>query len=122
MESLSLTALAAEQLALARTATSGRSAHTVHGGRDHVLRQTLLALAAGHGLGEHDSPGEATLQVLLGRVRLTADGESWNGEDGDHVIIPASRHSLDALDDSVILLTVAAREAVRGPPLAGKDL
>jgi quercetin dioxygenase-like cupin family protein len=36
----------------------------VFGGREHVLRQTLIALAAGHQLDEHDSPGEATVHVL----------------------------------------------------------
>ena len=43
----SLTALAREQLELALAASSGRSAHTVFGGSEHHLRQTLIALAAG---------------------------------------------------------------------------
>jgi hypothetical protein len=47
MESTSLTALADEQLAVARHAHSGRAAHTIHGGHDHPLRQTLLSLAQG---------------------------------------------------------------------------
>ena len=46
MNSLSLADLASEQLTLAKTATSGRSAHTVHGGHEHDLRQTVIALAA----------------------------------------------------------------------------
>ena len=46
----SLTALAREQLELARAASSGRSAHTVFGGHEHVLHQTLIALVADHGL------------------------------------------------------------------------
>lgn len=97
----------------ARSATNGRSAHTVHtvhGGSDHALRHTLLALTAGHGLDDHESPGEATLQVLRGRVRLTAGDESWEGADGDHLVIPALRHSLAAVDDSVVLLTVVVRQ------------
>ena len=44
MEKMSLTALAREQLAGAERASSGRSAHTVYGGHEHVLRQTLIAL------------------------------------------------------------------------------
>jgi hypothetical protein len=47
MEKLSLTALAREQLKLARCASSGRSSHTVYGGHEHVLRQTVIALASG---------------------------------------------------------------------------
>ncbi len=57
MESTSLTQLADEQLAAARSSNSGRAAHTVHGGHDHQLRQTLIALASGHELSEHHSPG-----------------------------------------------------------------
>ncbi len=106
----SLTALADEQLAVAHaTAGSGRSAHTVHGGHEHALRQTLIALTAGSGLAEHNSPGEATLQVLRGRVRLTTAGDSVEAEAGDLLVIPPERHSLDAIDDSAVLLTVALR-------------
>ncbi|MEQ4302006.1 cupin domain-containing protein [Plantactinospora sp. B6F1] len=107
MQSISLTTLVDEQLATARESSSGRSARTVHGGHEHSLRQTLLALAAGHSLGDHDSPGEATLQVLRGRVRLTTAADTWEGSAGDHLVIPAERHGLTALDDSAVLLTVA---------------
>lgn len=107
MESQSLTTLASELLAAARAANSGRSARTIHGGHAHVLRQTLLALTAGSRLAEHESPGEATLQVLVGRVRLTAGDDSWEGAAGDYMHIPPQRHHLDATDDAVIMLTVA---------------
>lgn len=106
MEKSSLTALAREQLKVARQTSSGRSAHTVFGGHDHVLRQTLIALAAGHGLDEHDSPGEATVHVLHGRVRLNTADHGWEGSPGDLLIVPAARHTLDALEDSAVLLTV----------------
>jgi quercetin dioxygenase-like cupin family protein len=102
----SLTALVREQLEQARQASSGRSAHTVFGGHEHLLRQTLIALAAGHGLDEHASPGEATLHVLHGRVRLTAGETAWEGSPGDLLIVPATRHALAALEDSAVLLTV----------------
>lgn len=106
MESLSLTALANEKLAEARQAHSGRAAHTIHGGHTHELRQTLLALLAGHELSEHYSPGEATLQVLQGHVRLTAEEDTWNGKTGDYVAIPPIRHAVEAIEDSVVMLTV----------------
>lgn len=108
-DTLSLTALADEQLAEAHTTGTGRSAHTVHGGQEHALRQTLIALTAGSGLAEHNSPGEATLQVLRGRVRLTAAGDSAEADAGEFLVIPRLRHSLDALTDSAVLLTVALR-------------
>jgi quercetin dioxygenase-like cupin family protein len=106
MEKSSLTALAREQLKIAQQASSGRSAHTVYGGHEHTLRQTLIALAAGHKLDEHDNPGEATLHVLHGRVLLSAGDVGWEGSPGDLLIVPAARHSLDALEDSAVLLTV----------------
>ncbi|WP_250572537.1 cupin domain-containing protein [Nonomuraea sediminis] len=73
------------------------------------MRQTLLAIAAGHGLDEHESPGEATLQVLHGRVRLASGHHTWEGKAGDFLVIPPERHSLTAIDDSAVLLTVAVR-------------
>ncbi|HET8617184.1 MAG TPA: cupin domain-containing protein [Actinomycetales bacterium] len=107
MEKSSLTALAREKLERARATSSGRSAETVYGGHEHVLRQTLVALAAGQVMDEHENPGEATLHVLQGRVRMAAGATSWDGAPGDLLVIPQARHSLEALEDSVVLLTVA---------------
>ena len=107
MEKISLTALARQQLDAARRASSGRSAHTVFGGHEHTLRQTLIALTAGSSQDEHNSPGEATLQVLHGRVRVSNSETGWDGSPGDHIVVPRSRHGLRAIEDSVVLLTVA---------------
>jgi len=107
MEKSSLTALARQQLKLAQDASSGRSSHTVYGGHEHVLRQTLIALAAGQLLDEHENPGEATVHVLHGRVRLAAGDTAWEGSPGDLLVVPDSRHTLEALEGSAVLLTVA---------------
>lgn len=107
MEKLSLTALVRQQLSLAQNASSGRSASTVFGGHEHVLRQTMIALMAGQMLNEHENPGEATVHVLHGRVRLAAGGTSWEGSPGDLLIVPDAPHTLEAPETSVVLLTVA---------------
>lgn len=43
----------------------------MYGGHERSLRQTLIALRADARLDDHESPGDATLQVLAGRVLLT---------------------------------------------------
>ena len=110
-EVTNLTALAAEQLEVARAATPGRSARSLYGGRGHELRQNLLAITAGKALGEHESPGEATLQVVVGRVRLIAGEESWEMGAGDFMAIPPARHNLEALEDAAVVLSVKIASA-----------
>ena len=88
MDALSMTTLAGEQLIAAHASSAGRSARTIHGGHEKALRQTVLALLAGRALGEHESPGEATLQVLAGRVRLSAGDCSREAATGEYLVIP----------------------------------
>lgn len=107
MDTTSLTALVDEHLRAAKDAPGGRSALTIYGGHEHRLRQTLIALSAGHALNEHESPGEATLQVLRGQVAVVSDDATSEASAGDFLVIPNSRHRLDALDDSAVLLTVS---------------
>lgn len=77
----------------------------MHGGHDQQLRQTLIALASGRSLDEHESPKEATIYVVQGRVRLTAGDKSWPGAAGHFIAVPDARHVLAADEDSVVLLT-----------------
>jgi quercetin dioxygenase-like cupin family protein len=107
MQRFSLEALGRQQLELAASAGGGHTADTVYGGHEKVLRQTVIGMTRGARLAEHENPGEATVHVLHGRVRLTAGELSWEGRQGDLIIVPDSRHSLEALEDSAVLLTVA---------------
>jgi quercetin dioxygenase-like cupin family protein len=107
MQKMSLTALVRQQLELAHGASSGRSSSTVYGGHERQLRQTVIALTAGQALSEHENPGEATVHVLHGRVRLAAGDTSWDGTTGDLLIVPDARHTLEALENAAVLLTVA---------------
>jgi quercetin dioxygenase-like cupin family protein len=106
MQKLSLEALGRELLGKAAKGP-GRAGQTVVGGHEKTLRQTVIAMTAGAELTEHASPGQASVHVLRGRVALTAGGESWEGRDGDLIIVPDAPHALRAEQDSVILLTVA---------------
>lgn len=109
MQKLSLVALARELLGRASGASGGRTAHTVFGGHEKVLRQTVIAMVKDTALTEHANPGEASVHVLRGRVLLAAGDQSWEGRDGDLLIVPDAPHSLHALQDSAVLLTVAKR-------------
>lgn len=107
MEKSSLVALARQQLDVARRASSGRSAKTVHGGHEKVLRQTVIALCADRSTDDYANPGEATIHVLTGRLRLSTGSVTWEGSAGDLLIVPRTRSSIYAMEDSVLLLTVA---------------
>ena len=107
MQKFSLQAMARELLERARGSSGGRTAATVIGGHEKVLRQTVIAMVKGAALGEHENPGEASVHVLVGRVRLSTGEHSWEGRHGDLLVVPGSAHSLEALEDSAVLLTVA---------------
>jgi quercetin dioxygenase-like cupin family protein len=107
MQKISIDALATQQLKAATAASSGRAADTVYGGHEKILRQTVIAMTNGTTVSEHRNPGEATILVLRGRVRLRAGANSWQARTGDLLIVPDSVHSLEAEEDAVVLLTVA---------------
>jgi quercetin dioxygenase-like cupin family protein len=107
MQKLSLVALGRELQGKAAGSESGRAAQTVNGGHEKSLRQTVIAMNANAELAEHANPGEATVHVLHGRVVLSSSGQSWEGRDGDLIIVPDAPHSLRAEQDSIVLLTVA---------------
>jgi quercetin dioxygenase-like cupin family protein len=105
--------LADQLLERATSERAGRAArslpHPVDG-----LRQTVIALRAGAELAEHESPGAASLMVIRGRVRLVTDEESVELR-GNHISpIPDRRHSLQAEEDSVVLLSVAVPDRAPG--------
>ena len=108
MNIASINTLADDRLATATTAArSGRSSVTVYGRSGARLRQTVVALAAGRVMGKHKSPGDASLLCLRGRVVLHAAQSHAELAPGDLVAVPPQRHAVEALEPSVVLLTVA---------------
>lgn len=104
---IDLPTAAAEVMADARVAKAGRAGRTLTPGAGAQLKQTLLALTAGAVLADHESPGEASLQVLSGSIDLTAGDTTLRLEAGAHCPIPAMRHGVTGIEDTVVLITVA---------------
>ena len=107
MDVAAINQLAAELLVKAASADSGRSSVTVYSRSGARLRQTLMALAAGRMMGEHKSPGDASLLCLQGRVLLRAGDAEVELGPGGLVAVPPQRHDIEALEPSVLLLSVA---------------
>jgi quercetin dioxygenase-like cupin family protein len=107
MDKISLEAKARELARTASGARSGRAADTVFGGHEKLLRQTVVSLRAGAELAEHHSPGEATLLVITGRLRLKVGEVAWRARTWDYLVIPDAPHSVEAETDTTFLLTVA---------------
>lgn len=109
MKKTALAAVTRELLRDAAGSTSGRAARTIHGGHGLLLRQTVIALSAGSAMAEHNSPGEASLQVLLGEIVLVTGDTRWQLMAGDFLELPPDPHSVEATSDAVLLLTVSNR-------------
>jgi quercetin dioxygenase-like cupin family protein len=110
-------ALAGELLEKASAERAGRAARTLPHPVDG-LRQTLIALRDGAALDEHESPGAASLMVIRGRVRIDAGDDSVEVGPHEIVPIPDERHSLTAVEQSVVLLSVAV--PARSPDAVGR--
>lgn len=106
LEVHSLATAAEDLLAAAGASHARRAASTLYGGREAILRQTAIALLADAELAEHESPPEATVQVLRGRIVVHGADREWELATGDLLPIPPERHSVRAIQDSVFLLSV----------------
>lgn len=107
-----LAMLADYLLPLAAENPQGRASQRVDLDHEHV-RMTAIGFTAGAVLPDHRNPGEAVLQVLRGRVRLSDARLTIEVEQGMIARIPDGLHRVEALEPSVILLTAL--------PLPGRD-
>lgn len=96
-----------ELLEQARGLAAGRAGRTLTPGAGAPLKQTLLALAKGQRLDEHQAPGPATLHVLVGDVVMSTGGSELPIPQHHWATIPLAVHDLRAATDAVVLLTVA---------------
>ena len=102
---------ASELLDTARASSAGRAAYMPVGGPGTEMTQTIIALASGFRLDEHENPGEATVLVLSGQVELGSGDSVWPGFEGDLIAVPDARHHLLAKTDATILLTSVKRRS-----------
>lgn len=86
----------------ALSAENGRKAKLL--AKDGPLRQSVIALRAGVTLAEHNSPPAASVFLLKGKVKISGQEETTISE-GELEMLTHFRHSVEALEDSVFLLT-----------------
>ncbi len=106
MEPTDLDELGTELLRLAGDAPAGRAARQLPVAGEGAFTQTVLAITAGQELAEHDAPASASLQALRGRARFVAEDAATELSAGQVLVIPPSRHRVQAVDGVVLLLTV----------------
>jgi quercetin dioxygenase-like cupin family protein len=109
---LDLDVLADHLLAQAAENPQRRAAQRID--LDHQqLRMTAIGFDTGGELPEHTNPGEAVLQVVRGRIRLSDATRTIDVAAGTVARIPDGVHRVEALEPSVMLLTAL--------PLPGRD-
>jgi len=111
---LHLPTLADHLIAQAADSPQGRSAQRID--LDHeTLRMTAIGFAEGGALPDHRNPGEAVLQVVRGRVRLSDATRTIDMDAGMIARIPDGVHRLDALEPSVVMLTAISMPVGKTP-------
>ena len=74
------------------------------------LRVMFRSLRAGTGLSTHKAPGPITVQVLDGHIEFTAGVQTTPVRKGEVLALESGvPHSVKALSNSAILITVAVR-------------
>ena len=75
--------------------------------RDEIVNVTVFGFDAGEELSEHRAARPAVVQVLLGRLRFSVDGEEIDAGPGFWLHMPSGTpHSLVAVEPTVMLLTL----------------
>jgi quercetin dioxygenase-like cupin family protein len=92
----------------ARLDASGAEREAASLVKDYGLNVMAMVLRRGARLHEHHTRGPLTVQVIAGRVRLTAAGAPHEIAAGAMLALDREvPHSVEALEDSALLLTTA---------------
>ncbi len=76
------------------------------------MRVAMRVLHAGSALGTHKADGMISVQVLQGRIEFIADGLKSDMRQGHLLVLTGGApHSLRAIDESAILITMAVAQA-----------
>jgi quercetin dioxygenase-like cupin family protein len=79
--------------------------------REQGVSVILIAMEEGDAIKEHSADGVVTVQALRGRISVTSLGEAADLPPRHMVLFqPGVRHSVQAVERSVLLLTVTGGE------------
>jgi quercetin dioxygenase-like cupin family protein len=95
-------------LEAARSAGMGHSAKTLV--KDGPLRVVLIGLVRGSQLREHKAEGPVVIQSIQGEAQVTTADATDRLAPGSLLVFgPGIAHSVEATDDCVLTLTIAAQ-------------
>lgn len=85
----------------------GRGRQTENLAREGGVSVMMMAMEARNSLKEHSADGVVIVQLLSGRVSLSANNETFELGPGHTLVFQSGvRHDVNAKDQSVILLTI----------------
>jgi quercetin dioxygenase-like cupin family protein len=97
----------AKQGQVVNLASLGEAAHSTALVKTEQFEAIHLVVAAGATLPSHSVGGQATLQCLKGRVRLTLGDDAVELAEGDWLYLDRDvEHGAEGLEDAAILLTI----------------
>lgn len=85
------------------------------------IRQTMVVIRANEYMTEHHSPPEGFIHVINGSVRVDGTTLSWLIDAGHLLPVPDEKHSVTALEHTVMTLTVLRQAVVRDGALENRS-
>lgn len=74
---------------------------------EEAVTITVFAFDDGERLSEHTAPHDAILQVVDGTALITIDGEEYEVQEGESIVLPANEpHAVDAVSEFKMFLTM----------------